>query len=87
MSFFKPVRTAALTAGIALGATAIAQAESNMLIILDASNSMWGQVDGVAKIQTAKEVLANLLNDLPADTKVGLSSPLTKLALDASGLV
>jgi len=47
-------------------------AESNMLFILDASGSMWGQVDGTAKIETAKNVLGTLLKDLPADTKVGL---------------
>jgi len=33
---------------------------------------MWGQVGGVAKIKTAKNVLANMLEELPADTKAGL---------------
>jgi hypothetical protein len=47
-------------------------ADSNLLFILDGSNSMWGQVDGVAKIVTAKEVLSKLLIDLPPDTKPGL---------------
>jgi hypothetical protein len=47
-------------------------AETNMLFILDSSNSMWGQIDGTAKISTAKSVLANLLTDLPGDTRVGL---------------
>jgi Ca-activated chloride channel family protein len=45
---------------------------TNMLFILDGSNSMWGQIDGVAKINTAKDVLASLLTDLPGDTSVGL---------------
>ena len=49
-----------------------AWAQSNLLFILDGSNSMWGQVDGVAKIETAKEVLVDLLGNLPPDTKVGL---------------
>ena len=52
--------------------SAAGNAASNMLFILDASNSMWGQVDGVAKLKTAKQVMTKLLKDLPADTKVGL---------------
>ncbi len=43
-----------------------------MLFILDGSNSMWGQIEGQAKITAAQGVLSNLLTDLPADTKVGL---------------
>ena len=49
-----------------------ASAQSNIMFILDGSNSMWGQVDGVAKIETAKKVLSGMLLDLPADTKTGL---------------
>lgn len=47
-------------------------AETNMLFILDGSGSMWGQIDGIAKIQTAKETLGTLLKDLPPDSKLGL---------------
>ncbi len=72
MTVFRSIGAAALASGLLLSAPVKAQAESNMLFILDASNSMWGQVDGVAKIATAKEVLDKLLGDLPADTKVGL---------------
>ncbi|MFQ5619014.1 MAG: VWA domain-containing protein [Rhodospirillales bacterium] len=43
-----------------------------MLFILDGSNSMWGRVEGQAKIKTAQDVLASLMADLPKDTKVGL---------------
>lgn len=49
-----------------------AKAENNMLLILDASNSMWGQVDGTAKIETARGVLGDLLSNLPDATKVGV---------------
>lgn len=73
MSLFALVRTAAFAAGLALSATAAAKAETNMLFILDASNSMWGQDDdGVVKIESAKKVLETYLSDLPSDTKVGL---------------
>lgn len=49
-----------------------ARAETNMLFIMDASNSMWGQIDGTAKIATAKTVMDELLGDLPAGTRPGL---------------
>jgi len=47
-------------------------ASSNILFILDSSGSMWGKVDNVAKVTTAKKVLTGLLRDLPRDTNVGL---------------
>ena len=65
-------RVAGLSVVFGLAVAAPAMAETNMLFILDSSNSMWGQIDGTAKIATAKSVLGNLLTDLPADTKVGL---------------
>jgi len=42
------------------------------MLVLDASNSMWGQIDGVNKIVIAKDVVESLLLDLPADRRVGL---------------
>lgn len=62
----------AATAFAGLLAATPAEAKTNILFILDASNSMWGQLDGVAKIETAKETLAALVGDLPADTSVAL---------------
>ena len=63
----------AVAASVALlGFAPASAATTNMLFILDGSNSMWGQVDGVAKIETAKQVLGKLLSDLPAATQVGL---------------
>ena len=44
----------------------------NVMFILDASGSMWGQVEGKAKIAIAKEVLVGLIKDLPDDLHVGL---------------
>ncbi len=48
-----------------------AQAETNLLVILDGSNSMWGQIDGKSKMETAQKTLGKLMSDLPADTKLG----------------
>ena len=47
-------------------------ASGNIIFILDASGSMWGQVEGTAKIAIAKEVLTGLIRDLPEDAVVGL---------------
>lgn len=63
---------AALFALAATLAGTPAGAATNILFILDASNSMWGQVNGVPKIETAKNTLARLVGDLPEDTRVGL---------------
>lgn len=42
------------------------------ILILDASGSMWGQIEGTAKIEIAKKVLDGLLDDLPATSRLGL---------------
>ncbi|QHQ33767.1 vWA domain-containing protein [Algicella marina] len=44
------------------------------ILVLDASGSMWGQIDGTAKITIAKEVISNLLDSLPDTTQLGLSA-------------
>ncbi len=59
-----------ILAGLACGQ--VAWARDNILFILDASGSMWGKVDGIAKIDTAKRTLGTLAADLPADVNVGL---------------
>ena len=48
------------------------QAATNVELILDASNSMWGQIEGVAKITIAKDVLEQIINGLPDEMNVGL---------------
>ena len=46
--------------------------QSNVTFILDASGSMWGQIDGKAKIEIAKDVMEELINGLPDTMQVGL---------------
>lgn len=46
--------------------------EENIELILDASNSMWGQIQGRSKIEIAREVLAKLVSGLPDKINVGL---------------
>lgn len=54
------------------GEAAAPASSGNIVFILDASGSMWGQVEGKAKIAIAKEVLTGLIKDLPDDATVGL---------------
>ncbi len=41
-------------------------------LILDASNSMWGQIAGERKIDLAKKALTSLIKDLPSTSQVSL---------------
>jgi hypothetical protein len=59
-------------APMGLSVPAPAAAPSDILFILDGSGSMWGQVDGVAKIDTAKSTLGKLLGEVPTDARLGL---------------
>ena len=43
-----------------------------VVFILDASGSMWGQAGGKAKIAIAKEVMAQAVPGLPAEVRLGL---------------
>ncbi|WP_422370864.1 vWA domain-containing protein [Hoeflea sp.] len=51
---------------------AVSDGGSDLLFILDGSGSMWGQVDGTAKISTAKQALSGLVSDLGGATNVGV---------------
>lgn len=44
-----------------------------VMIILDGSGSMWGQIDGKTKIEMAKAVLHELIPSLPPEVKLGLT--------------
>src|SRR5690606_8290382 len=59
--------TATALALIAPCLPAIAQEQPGTILVLDASGSMWGQIDGVNKIVIAREVVADILADFPAE--------------------
>ncbi len=64
----------AAIAVLALGATGfatLAQERPATILVLDASGSMWGQIDGVNKITIAREVVADILADFPEDQNLG----------------
>lgn len=70
---FRKLLTVAIMAGmVPLAIPVIGTAATNILFILDGSNSMWGKVDGKSKIQSAQSVMASLIKELPKDTNVGL---------------
>ncbi len=48
------------------------EAGKNVEVIMDASNSMWGQIGGEAKITIARKVLTQIINGLPDSMNVGL---------------
>ena len=49
-------------------------ATNKTILVLDASGSMWGQIDGVAKITIAQQVVGELLQSVPADQALGLTA-------------
>ena len=48
-------------------------AVNNTAIVLDASGSMWGQIDGIAKIAIARDVLNDMLDGWPAQQQLALT--------------
>ena len=47
-------------------------AEGKSIIVLDASGSMWGQIDGRAKLEIAREALGTVLSSMDPETEIGL---------------
>ncbi|MBT8078259.1 MAG: VWA domain-containing protein, partial [Gammaproteobacteria bacterium] len=47
-------------------------AGTDLILILDASNSMWGQIDGVNKIVIARDSVGELIDSLRPQTNAGL---------------
>ena len=49
-----------------------ADAAERTIIVLDASGSMWGQIDGKPKLEIAREALRAVLKTVPTDAELGL---------------
>ena len=45
---------------------------NKIMIVMDGSGSMWGQIDGEAKMSIARTALRTLVDDLPAEAHTGL---------------
>ncbi len=61
-----------LTVLIALVFSTATYAQDKAILVLDGSGSMWGQIDGEAKITIAQRVIADLLETLPDTNELGL---------------
>ncbi len=51
-----------------------AQDGGKTILVFDASGSMWGQIDGKAKVTIAQEVIGELLNSIPEHQALGLTA-------------
>lgn len=57
---------------IAVSGMVGANAADRAIVVLDASGSMWGQIDGKPKLEIARETLKSVLQTIPADMELGL---------------
>jgi len=61
-----------LALSMLVSAAGAQEAPAPLLLVLDASGSMWGQIEGENKIVIARRVLGGLVDGLPAASEVGL---------------
>lgn len=61
----------AAAAILLLSMTSLGFAANKVIIILDASGSMWAQIDGKPKLEIARESLRTVLQSVPADDEIG----------------
>lgn len=64
--------SASVVAQTSIGDQAKASQSPAKVIVLDASGSMWGKIDGKAKIQIARDVVSDLLGQLDPSSSLGL---------------
>ncbi|MFV2091850.1 MAG: VWA domain-containing protein [Hyphomicrobiales bacterium] len=68
-----PVFLVAISGLLAANLPARAQtAPGNAMLVLDASGSMWGQIEGISKMQIAREVVSNMLDNWNPKRNLGL---------------
>ena len=66
------IATFALAASIVMAGSLSVRAAERTMIVLDASGSMWGQIEGEAKVSIARRVLADVLGTMPGEVELGL---------------
>ncbi|MGI9465206.1 MAG: vWA domain-containing protein [Aestuariivirgaceae bacterium] len=57
---------------ILLSGVSARAADENVMIVLDASGSMWGHIDGTPKIDIARHVMGQVLADLDGKANIGV---------------
>ncbi|MGR3365481.1 MAG: VWA domain-containing protein [Maritimibacter harenae] len=63
---------AALGVAAATGAAPALAQDEKVMVVFDGSNSMWGQIEGTAKVEIARGVMDNLLGSWTDNREVGL---------------
>ncbi|GBE42485.1 von Willebrand factor type A domain protein [bacterium BMS3Bbin10] len=61
-----------LAAGLSWQGSARAEEAENVMLIFDASGSMWGQIDGKPKYEIARDVVGGVLSDMSGKVNLGL---------------
>ena len=61
----------AAAAFLLLSTTTFGFAADKVIVILDASGSMWAQIDGKPKLEIARESLRTVLQSVPAEAEIG----------------
>lgn len=59
-----------LLVGLSISQSSLA--EKKVMLVLDASGSMWGQIDGTAKIDIARDVVKSMTADWDSNNEIGL---------------
>jgi Ca-activated chloride channel homolog len=72
MSTDPMLRTVLAPLAVALLLTCHPALADDAILVLDASGSMWGQIEGKTKVEIARGVIGGLLDDLPAARRLGL---------------
>ncbi len=49
-----------------------AQSSENVMVVFDGSGSMWGQIEGKAKIEIARDAIGEMVGSWNTDTSIGL---------------
>lgn len=62
----------ALSLALAAAFTPSIAASEDVVVVYDGSRSMWGQIDGVSKVEIAREVMGDLIATWPEGANVGL---------------
>lgn len=66
------LRTALLASALSLSLSVSAAEEERVVLVLDASGSMWGQVEGRSKIEIARDTVAGLVGEWKPGNSLGL---------------
>ncbi|WP_322890470.1 MULTISPECIES: vWA domain-containing protein [unclassified Yoonia] len=66
------IRCIAVVFACLAGAPAQAQDAPSVMVVLDGSGSMWGQIEGRTKIELAREALSGVLSEAGAEMQIGL---------------